>query len=60
MSSESLNAALLCDLDLVTLERLLLATACIDLQLELVVVVGAEEGDQRGEVVERALSLGEF
>ena len=59
MGSKLLDPSLLCDLDLVTLERLLLALMTMDalVEFELLLVVGTEVADERVKVVEFALVL---
>lgn len=57
VSCKLLDSTLLGDLNFITLKRLLLALGGIYLELELVVVVAAQEGDQGSEVVESALRL---
>lgn len=58
MSSKLLDAALSSDLNLVSLEWLLLALTSTLILIQLVLVVGAEVADQRVEIVELALLFG--
>ena len=55
MSSKLLDAALSSDLNLISLEWLLLALTSTLILIQLVLVVGAKVADQRVEVVELAL-----
>ena len=59
MGSKLLDPSLLRDLDLITLERLLLALLTVDalVEFELLLVVGTEVADERVKVVEFALVL---
>ena len=59
MGSKLLDPSLLRDLDLITLERLLLALMTVDalVEFELLLVVGTEVADERVKVVEFALVL---
>ena len=57
---ELLDASLLGDLDLVALEWLLLTLAGLLIVLESLLVVGAQVGDQGGEVVQSAFGLREY
>ena len=59
MGSKLLDPSLLRDLDLITLERLLLALMTMDalVEFQLLLVVGTEVADERVKVVEFALVL---
>ena len=54
-----LDTALLGDLDLIALERLLLTVMGILVQFKLLLVVGAQVADKRVEIVQLALVLAE-